>query len=66
MYFIRFVGIIKDVITVRKTHGMERFKIIYAVIAGVTKLLVNLGVFNVKQIADALEKCRPVSTLYFC
>jgi hypothetical protein len=35
-------------------YGMERFKIIYAVLAGVTKLLVNLGVFNVKRIADAL------------
>ena len=46
--------------------GMERFKIIYAVLAGVTKPLLNLCVFNVKQITDVLKQCRPVSTLYFC
>jgi len=54
---VHFVGIIKDIyiITVRKMHRMERFKIIYAVLAGVTELLVSLCVFNVKQIADILQ-----------
>jgi hypothetical protein len=58
MYFIvyvHFVGVVKDIITIRKMHEMERFKIIYAVHAGFTKLLVNLCVFNVKHIADVLQ-----------
>jgi hypothetical protein len=36
-------------------YEMEIFKTIYAVLAGVTKLLVNLCVFDVKQIADILQ-----------
>jgi len=45
--YVLFVGIIKDIyiITIRKMHGMERFKILYAVLAGVTELIVNLFVF---------------------
>jgi len=34
---------------------MERFKIIYAVLEGVTELLVNLCFLNVKQISDILQ-----------
>ena len=50
-----FFGIIKDRNTVRKMHEMERFKIIYAVLAAVTILLVNVCVFNVEQMADVLQ-----------
>jgi hypothetical protein len=36
-------------------HEMDRFKIIYAVVDGVTKLLVNVCVFYVKHTADVLQ-----------
>jgi hypothetical protein len=55
--YVHFVSIIKNTINVQKCTEWKglTLKIIYAVLAGVTKLLVNLGVFNVKQIADALN-----------